>query len=96
MLFLCSVVLKNLCSYFSNTLALAASQVAQVVRICLAIQETREAQAQTLGWEGPLEVEMVPHCSIPAWKFPWAEAFGGLQSRGPQRVDMAEHNNQQQ
>ena len=58
MLFLCSVVLKNLCSYFSNTFVLAASQVAQVVRICLPIQETQEVQLQTLGWEGPLEEEM--------------------------------------
>ena len=34
---------------------------------------------------------MATHSSISAWKAPWAEGAGGLQSMGPQRVDMAEH-----
>ena len=38
------------------------------------------------GWEDPLEKEMATRSSIPTWKIPWAEAFGGLQSMGSQRV----------
>ena len=36
-------------------------------------------QFQSLGWEDPLEYEMVPHSTILAWKIPWAEEPGGLQ-----------------
>ena len=38
------------------------------------------------GWEGPLEKEMATHPSILAWRIPWAEEPGGLQSMGWQRV----------
>ena len=41
---------------------------------------------QSLGWEDPLEEEMATHSSILAWKIPWAEEPGGLQSTGSQRV----------
>ena len=37
---------------------------------------------QTLGWEDPLEEEMATHSSILAWKTPWTEKPGGLQSMG--------------
>ena len=47
------------------------------------MQETR---VQSLGWEDPLEKEMATHSSILAWKTPWTEEPGGLQSMGPQRV----------
>ena len=46
----------------------------------------QETQVQSLGWEDPLEKEMVTHSSIPAWKTPWTEEPGGLQSIGLQRV----------
>ena len=39
-----------------------------------------------LGWEGPLEMEMATHSSILAWKIPWMEEPGRLQSMGSQRV----------
>ena len=39
-----------------------------------------------LGWKAPLEEEMAIHSSIPAWKIPWTEESGGLQSMGLQRV----------
>ena len=39
---------------------------------------------QSLGWEGPLEEEMATHSSILAWKAPWTEEPGGLQSMGSQ------------
>ena len=43
-------------------------------------------QLQSLSWEDPLEEEMATHRSVLAWKFPWAEEPGGLQSVGLQRV----------
>ena len=43
-------------------------------------------QVQSLGWEEPLEEEMAAHSSILAWKIPWTEEAGGLQSMGLQRV----------
>ena len=39
-----------------------------------------------LGWEDPLEKEMATHASILAWRIPWVEEHGGLQSMGLQRV----------
>ena len=45
-----------------------------------------ETQVQSLGWEDPLEKEMAPHSTILAWKIPWTEEPGRLQSMGSQRV----------
>ena len=39
-----------------------------------------------LGWKDSLEKEMATHSSIHAWKIPWTEESGGLQSMGSQRV----------
>ena len=50
------------------------------------MQETQELQVQSLGEKDPLEEEMVTHTSILAWKIPWTEEPGGLQSVGSQRV----------
>ena len=44
-----------------------------------AVQERR---IQSLGWEDPLEEGMATHSSILAWKTPWTEEPGGLQSIG--------------
>ena len=41
---------------------------------------------RSLGWEDPLEEEMATHSSIPAWKIPWIEEPGRLQSMGSQRA----------
>ena len=57
--------------------------VAQMVKNLPAMQET---QVQSLGQEDPLEKVMATHSSILAWKIPWAEEPGGLQSVGLQRV----------
>ena len=46
----------------------------------------RETQAQSLGKEDPLEKEMATHSSTLAWKIPWTEEPGRLQSMGLQRV----------
>ena len=42
---------------------------------------------QSLGWGDTLEEEMVTHSSILAWRIPWTEGPGGLQSMGLQRVE---------
>ena len=60
-----------------------ASLVAQMVKNPPAMHET---WVQSLGWEDPLEKEMATHSSILAWRIPWAEKPGGLQSMGSQRV----------
>ena len=46
----------------------------------------RETWVRSLGREDPLEKEMVTHSSILAWRIPWTEKPGGLQSTGSQRV----------
>ena len=52
-----------------------------------AVQET---WVRSLGWEDPLEKEMATHSSILAWKIPWTEEPGGLQSMGPEELDKTE------
>ena len=47
---------------------------------CLPMQETKEMQVRPLGWDDPLEKEMATHTSILAWKIPWTEEAGGLQT----------------
>ena len=51
-----------------------------------AVQETWETQVLSLSWEDPLEEGMATHFSILAWRTPWTEEPGGLQSMGSQRV----------
>ena len=60
-----------------------ASLVTQMVKNLPAIQE---AQVQSLGQEDPLEKGMATHFSTLAWRIPWTEEPGGLQSMGLQRV----------
>ena len=57
--------------------------MAQTVKNPLAMWETR---VQYLGWEDLLEKGMATHSSILAWRIPWTEKPGGLQSLGSQRV----------
>ena len=45
-----------------------------------------ETQVRSLGWDDPLEKEMATHSSILAWRIPWTEEPGRLQSMGSQRV----------
>ena len=60
-----------------------ASLVAQRVK---RLPATWETWVRSLGWEDPLEKEMATHSSILAWRIPWMEEPGGLQSTGSQRV----------
>ena len=54
-----------------------------MVKRLSAMQETR---VQFLGWKGPLENEMAAHSTTLAWKIPWTEEPGRLQSVGSQTV----------
>ena len=57
--------------------------MAETVKNLPAMQETR---VQSLGLEDPLEKGMATHSSIFAWRIPWTEENGGLQSMGSLRV----------
>ena len=46
----------------------------------------QEMQVQSLGWEDPLEKELATHSSILAWRIPWTEETGKVQSMELQRV----------
>ena len=60
-----------------------ASLVAQLVKNLPATQET---WVQSLGWEDPLERGKATYSNILAWRIPWTEEPGRLQSRGSQSV----------
>ena len=66
-----------------KVLNLWTSLVAQMVKHLPTMRETR---VQSLGWEDPLEKEMATHSSTLAWRIPWMEEPGKLQSMGLQRV----------
>ena len=51
-----------------------------------AIKETQETHVPSLGWEDPLEDSMATHSRIIAWRSPWTEESGRLQSIGSQTV----------
>ena len=63
--------------------AFRASPVAQLVKNPPAMQETL---VRSLDRENPLEKETVTHSSILAWRVPWTEEAGGLESMGLQKV----------
>ena len=69
------------CSNY-HTIALI-SHVAQRLKCLPGMQETR---VRSLGWEDPLEKEMAIYSSTLAWRIPWREEPGRLQSMGLQRV----------
>jgi len=68
---------------FSTNRLLGTSLMAQTVKSLPTMRETR---VQSLGREDLLEKEMATHSSILAWKIPWTEKPGRLQSLGSQRV----------
>ena len=64
------------CSWiFQKTLFLVAQRLKRLPAM-------RETWVRSLGWEDPLEKEMATHSSILAWRIPWTEEIGGLQSTG--------------
>ena len=46
----------------------------------------QESRFQPLGWEDPLEKETATHFGILAWRIPWTEEPGRLESIGPQKI----------
>ena len=61
-----------------------------LVKNLLAMHKTQEMRVQSLGRGDLLEKGMAIHSGILAWRIPWIEEPGGLQSIGSQRVDMTE------
>ena len=55
-------------------------------RVYLPMQKMQEMPVLSLGQENAVEEEMATHSSILAWRIPWTEEHGGLQSVGSQRV----------
>ena len=54
------------------------------------MQKREETRVQSLYWEDLLEEKMATHSRILAWRIPWTEEPGGLQSMGLQELDMTE------
>ena len=63
-----------------------SSQASLVVQMVKRLPTTWETRVQSLGWENLLEKDMATHSNILAWKIPWTEEPGRLQSMGSQRV----------
>ena len=63
---------------------MAGSCLQEHIYLCLPVMQ--ETQVRPLGWEDPLEKRMATHSSILAWKIPWTEEPGRLQSVGSKRV----------
>ena len=82
-LFLVGVVGDDFIVIWRVICFLMTSLVAQMVKHLPTMQETR---VQSLGQEDLLEKEMATHSSILAWRIPWMEEPGRLQSMGSQRV----------
>ena len=72
---------------YTCLLCIWTSLVAQTVKRLPAMRET---WVRSLGQEDPLEKETATHSSIHAWKIPWTEEPGGLQSMGRKESDMTE------
>ena len=76
---------------FASKMALPPSVVkpllsSLVVQMVMNLPAMWETWVRSLGWEDPLEEGMATHSSILAWRSPWTEERGGLQSMGSQRV----------
>ena len=70
--------------YFASYMDYVGFLVSQTVKNAPAMQET---WIQSLGWEDPLEKGMAIHSSFLAWRIPWTQETGGLQSMGSQWVE---------
>ena len=73
--------------FVKRSIYFRASLLAQLVKNPPVMRETC---VRSLGWEGPLEKGKITHSSIFAWRIPWTEEPGGLQSMRSQRVDWTE------
>ena len=64
-----------------------------VAQLLKSLPGMRETQVQSLGGKDPLEKEMATHSSVLAWKIPWTEEPGRLQSVGLQKSQTQQLNN---
>ena len=71
----------------ASQIALRLLQSREDARIEI-IKSVSKTWVRSLGWEDPLEKEMATHSGILAWKIPWTEEHGRLQSIGSQESDM--------
>ena len=71
---------SNLYIILAPTAYLYGSSSSSVVNKVPAMQELQEIWVQSLGWEDPMEKEMAIYSGILAWRTPWTEEPGGLQS----------------
>ena len=71
---------------FSNYLLLSVYGTSPVAEMVKNLPATWGTWVKSLGWEDPLEEGMATHSSILAWRIPWTEGPGGLQSIGSPRV----------
>ena len=74
------------CSKYHTTALISHASGSLMAQSLKRLPPMRETWVQSLAWEDPLEKEMVTHSSILAWKIPWTEKPGRLQSTGLQRV----------
>ena len=73
-------------SKMGNSIGPLNSQASLVAQRLKRLPPIRETRVRSLGQEDPLEKEMAIHSSILAWRIPWMEEIGRLQSTGSQRV----------
>ena len=78
----CARVCVCVCVYTRNGMGFPGGSVGKES----AMQETQEIPVWLLDWEDPLEEGMATHSSVLAWRIPWTEEPGGLQSIGLQRA----------
>ena len=78
--------LRNSQIVFPTVFAILIIQTSLVAQTVKRLFTMRETQVRSLGREDPLEKEMAIHSSTIAWKIPWTEEPGRLQSMGSQRV----------
>ena len=78
-----SLTALGLCRCVDFSLVLVSGSYSLVIKL---LSTMRETQVRSLGQEEPLEKEMAVHSSTIAWKIPWTEELGRLQSMGLQRV----------
>ena len=82
------MTLKNDWVFFFHSWLPELIKTANETRVSLVAQTVkdlapmRETQIRSLGQEGPLDEKMATHSSILAWRIPWTEEPGGLQSMG--------------
>ena len=71
---------------YTDDITLMAEKASLVAQMVKCLPTMWAIQVQALGWEDPLEKEMATHSSTLAWKIPWVEEHGRLQSMGSQSV----------